>query len=351
MKITHVLWGLTTGGIETMVVNIINHQVEKHSVELILVNDYYDSSLVNQLSPECKLRYCHRSIGSRNPLPVAKLQWFILRFHPDIVHLHSKDLSKIILIPCLKVRTIHNTNNKCEEYPKMSQLFSISKAVQSFTRNQGFDSVVVENGIPTESFTLKTSYYKKGEILHIVQLGRLYTKQKGQHLLIQAVEKLVKNYGRNSIQVHFIGDGEDKSQLEDQIREKHLERYFVFEGIKTQEYLKQHLKDFDLLLQPSLFEGFGLTVAEALAAKLPVLVSDIEGPTEIIDHGKYGQTFQSNDIDSLCDSLLKILDYGFDLKMIEDAYQYVKDKYDVKYTAERYLQEYEKVIKSARHAG
>ena len=45
------------------------------------------------------------------------------------------------------------------------------------------------------------------------------------------------------------------------------------------------------------YEGFGLTVAEAMAANLPVLISDEGGSYEIIGKGKYGYAFKMEDMD------------------------------------------------------
>lgn len=346
MRIAHVLWGLTTGGIETMVIHIIEHQVRNHQVALFLVNDYYHESLLSQLSKQCKLIMCGRQVGSKNPLPILKLNYQLFHYHPDIVHLHSKGLSKIIFTPCLKVRTIHATFNSCDEYPKMSRLYSISKTVQDFTYNQGYESILVENGIPVKLFGQKNKQYQAGDVLRIVQLGRLHTQQKGQHLLIEAVEKLVHTYHHTSLRVHFIGDGEDRAMLEDMVMHKGLQDYFTFEGVKSQDYVCQHLKDYDLLVQPSLLEGFGLTVAEAMAAKVPVLVSDIEGPMEIIDHGKYGFSFHANDVDDLALSIKMMMDTGINGDKVEQGHTYVKQKYDVSLTAERYIYEYQQVLSS-----
>ena len=139
-------------------------------------------------------------------------------------------------------------------------------------------------------------------------------------------------------------DRDDEQMLRQLVKDKGLEEYIIFEGVKPQDYLKGHLKDFDLLVQPSLYEGFGLTVAEALAAKVPVLVSDIEGPMEIIEDGKYGMAFHCNDADDLASSIRHILLHGYPQSMVEEARDMVCEKYDIAHTAEKYLQAYQEIL-------
>ena len=60
-----------------------------------------------------------------------------------------------------------------------------------------------------------------------------------------------------------------------------------------------HLTDYDLFVQPSRWEGFGLTVAEAMAAGVPVLVSEGQGPAEVTQGSRYGWLFANGDADDL----------------------------------------------------
>ena len=89
MKITHILWGLTLGGIESMVVNIVNHQSINHKVELIVVNDYFHPSLKEQVSSRCRLIMYNRKVGSKNILPFLRMNLHLLRHRPDIIHKSS----------------------------------------------------------------------------------------------------------------------------------------------------------------------------------------------------------------------------------------------------------------------
>lgn len=350
MKICHILWSLTTGGIETMLINIINEQVKTDSVMLVVVNDLVDPALLQQISPDCRVVLLRRKAGSRNPLSILRLNALIARWRPDVIHHHSPRTSRLIFTRRPMVRTIHNTNLAADEYPRMDALYAISRSVQEFTAAQGFDSVVVMNGIPAAAIARKVNYDRADGLFHIVQVGRLLFSQKGQDLAVEAMDELVNRRGIKDIRLHFIGDGEDRDALEALIAQKGLGEYVIIEGLKSRDYLFGHLKDYDLFLQPSRFEGFGLTVAEACAAGLPVLISELEGPYEIIDGGRYGMTFRSCDISDMADQIEKICRDGYDDAMIDGAYRRVMEHYDVGATARAYLDEYRKLVNVGRNA-
>lgn len=343
MRVAHIVWSMTTGGIETMLVNIINEQVKTEEVELFIVNDMYYPPLVEKISPQCRIVRCGRRKGSRNPLPILKLNWCLWKYAPDVVHVHAAKLSDIIWDRRKMVRTIHSVHEACREYPRMKALFSISKTVWQITLEQGFESEVIENGIPVEKFRQKHKYPVK-EVFHFVQVGRLNSsKQKGQDILIAAVNELVNRRDVRNLQVHFVGEGETRTMLEAMVEDFHLEEYVRFEGLKTQDEIFEHLADYDCFVQPSRFEGFGLTVAEAMAARLPVLVSDIEGPLEVIDNGRLGMTFKCENVIDLADKMEAVLRGEYDYSCIEKAWQRVKEKYDISVTARKYVEEYRKI--------
>ena len=94
MKICHVLWGLTYGGIETMVINIANEQAALgHNVHLLVVNDRIENSLIDKIGKNVTLHKVGRKVGSKNPLPVVKLNFMIWRMAPDVVHFHEAGLN------------------------------------------------------------------------------------------------------------------------------------------------------------------------------------------------------------------------------------------------------------------
>lgn len=343
MKIAHITWSLSTGGIETMLANIINEQVKTEEVALFIINDEIEPTIINRISNKCKIYKIGRKPSSKSYWKIFVLNLKLKLFHPDIVHVHAKRVSKVIYFQKNIVRTLHGIYNKTDELPKMKALYAISDYVRDVFVKQGYNNVItVANGISCNDIVYDNHLTK--DFFDIVQVSRLYIKAKGQHLLLNALHSLVYDRNVTNFRMHFIGEGDSREYLEDLTKELSLEEFVVFEGFKSQDYLFSHLKDYDLFVQPSTNEGFGLTVAEAIAAKLPVLISDIEGPMEIIDKGKYGMYFKKGDIIDLADKLETILKGGYDYNMIEPAYEYVKTHYDVSITAKKYIEEYKKIL-------
>lgn len=209
MRIAHIHWSLGTGGIETMLPDIANEQAKNNEVALVIINDWVEPSILAKVNQEkVKVVLLNRHEGSKNPWPIIKLNLFLMKFRPDVIHTHAYREINLVVYPFGKrVRTIHNTYNVSDEYPKYDKLISISKAVYEFTQKQGFDSVVADNGIPVSRIAhTKVAPFADGK-LHFIQVSRLDLEQKGQDILLKALGILKNIYGINNFQMHFVGNG------------------------------------------------------------------------------------------------------------------------------------------------
>lgn len=347
MKIVHLIYSFTTGGTETMLVDIINSQVKKNSVHLIVVNDLYHDDLILTLSDNVKIHKIDRSVGSKNPFKFLYLNFLLIKFSPNVIHCHNHNGIGVIF-PVLRknvILTIHDTGVSSSYFSKYSKLISISESVKNdlFLRT-GFYSDTIYNGIPLNSISKKYNYLNpsKDSIFKIVIVSRLLHQKKGQDLAIKALESLISN-GNTNIRLDLIGDGVSESYLKELVIRCGLSSYVSFLGLKTRNYVYTHLKDYDLLLQPSRYEGFGLTVVEGIAAGIPVLVSDIEGPMEIIQNGKFGYFFKSDDLDDLIsklDYIISVHDSDLNSNLIFKALQHVKKNFNINITVNKYLDYY-----------
>lgn len=103
MKIVHVFWSLSFGGIETMLVNIANAQTKLGAdVNILIINEQYDDTLMNSLNPDVKVLCLHRKKHSKGFGFVLALNRVLNGLHPDVIHLHDPHLFGIIFNRSLK---------------------------------------------------------------------------------------------------------------------------------------------------------------------------------------------------------------------------------------------------------
>lgn len=344
MRIAHITWSMKTGGLETMLVDIVNEQVKICEVRVYVVNEYYDKVLLDNIDPQVKVVLCHRQPNSNNPMSLVKLNVSLLCYQPDIVHCHQSNMAKVLWFPFKKVLTLHNTHSISKYFGKYSRIFCISRAVRDYAASEGFpNGVVVYNGIHTEQIAVKDyTAITDTQIKRMVCVGRLHP-DKGQRLIIEAMNELVNKRHIVNITCDLIGDGDERSALEELIAKFKLIDYIHLLGKKTRSWVYPHLKDYDLYVLPSISEGFGLSLAEACVAKLPVLTCDLAGPMEVIDNGRLGAFFHTGEYMALANAVENILKGGIVLERIEEACTFVKINFDVAMTAQRYIVEYQKI--------
>lgn len=348
LRIVHMVYALLFGGVETMLVNIVNEQSKNNDVFLIIVNDLINETLLNQISANVKVVQIRRMPKSRNPFYVLKMNWEIVKIYPDIIHLHSSTIIKYIVPFIFKRRicvTHHDSkitldNKECLQ--RIGHIYAISPIVQSCIKeNVGKKSTVVLNGICFKNFKHRDK--KRGDdFFRIVQISRLNHMHKGQDILIQALAILNKSDEGGKIKVDFIGKGPSLEYLEKLSQDFDVMGQAFFVGAKTQEYIKENLCNYDLLVQPSRYEGFGLTVVEAMAANVPVLVSSGTGLCEIVEDGKYGAVFQNASAEDCAEKIKDIMGNAAVTKISLESYKHALSVYDVKNTAQKYLEEYKR---------
>lgn len=343
MKVCHLLWSFARGGTECMLVDIANEQVKDNEVCIVVVNDCIDLDLRQTLDARIQFVQVGRPCGSHNPWYILKMNWKIDRLHPDIVHVHMTGMRRYYKLRIPVVFTAHS-NMIGKDDCKYQKIFCISNIVQKTCIKLGAkNTCVVYNGIHSEK--ISSNDVVKRELhdpVRIVCVGRLHLV-KGQQILLEAFRILVNERGVSHIHLDLIGEGEMRRDLSQFIERENLSGIVSLLGSKPREFIYPRLKDYDLFIIPSINEGFGLTLAEACAAKISVISTDLEGPMEVIDFGKYGRDFKCGNPVSLADEIEDFIRKGVNVKQVEAAYQYIKANFDVKMTARRYVVEYGKI--------
>lgn len=330
-----------------MLVDIANAQKEAgHNVSVIVINEHIDREITGRIRDGIRVFEINRKRSGINPLPLLKLFMALnFRIKPDVIHAHDHTIGKLMKFISKRpvVLTIHGPGLETEPMNYFSKLYAISRSVKKDVESRStLNCEVLYNGIDSTAVQ-KRKISSPGRPLRVVMVKRLNHERKGQDLLIEAAKRIIHEKGRKQIRFDLIGDGESRSFLEDMISEFDLKDHVFLLGNMNRDEVYGRLSEYDLFVHPSRFEGFGLTVTEAMAAKLPVVASNIEGPAEILQNGRYGLMFEKDDVDGLVNQILKageMYTTGEMEEFVEKAYAHCIANFDIKITANKYSESY-----------
>jgi glycosyltransferase involved in cell wall biosynthesis len=137
------------------------------------------------------------------------------------------------------------------------------------------------NGVSSVAFDGFTARAQPKETYRILTAGRL-VRLKAFDLAIEAfktfLERAVSTGGSEGAEFTIVGDGPELPRLQGLVRSYGLQGRVRFESWKAQEELWATMRSCDVLLFPSLRDGGGLVVVEAMAAGKPVVCVDLGGP-------------------------------------------------------------------------
>lgn len=190
-------------------------------------------------------------------------------------------------------------------YPKAARVVSVSRGIdRCFTWLTESQRAVVHNPLAwvngdTKSLPLEMPVNNK----YVVAMGRL-THQKGFDLLLLAFSKLAKQYPDWVLLI--LGEGELKRALITQASELGLTGRVRFAGLVADPF--PVLRNSNLFVMASRYEGFPYVLLEAMASGLPVVYTDCpSGPSEIITHELNGILVPNGDVDALSKAMDRLM--------------------------------------------
>jgi len=209
---------------------------------------------------------------------------------------------------------IFNFANKAMAFFTDNKSIFISTAVKNDVVKNFYvnnSSTIIYNSLPEErvdsvagkSFLQQYSIHKHKFVL--VVPGVVHAASKGHFFFLEAFKLFLsrKSISPEDIKVIIAGDGPDFEKLKLLISKYELSDYFILNGFMQNKDLLSLFNVVDLVVVPSISEGFGNVVIEALRQQALILASNTGGIPEIIKDGKNGLLFRSNNIDSLVERL------------------------------------------------
>ncbi len=174
-------------------------------------------------------------------------------------------------------------------------------------------------------------------------VGRL-VQEKGVHILIDAIPKIVRSY--NDIKVVIVGKGNQFDYLKYRAQENGIDQKVYLTGYMCDDDLQKLYKCIDIAVFPSLYEPFGIVALEAMATNIPVVVTDIGGLNEIVEHGGNGMKAYAGNSNSLADCIIELL-YNPLLceRLKENARKKILERYNYDIIAKKTIEIYESIVK------
>ncbi|MFQ5977045.1 MAG: glycosyltransferase family 4 protein [Candidatus Heimdallarchaeota archaeon] len=163
---------------------------------------------------------------------------------------------------------------------------------------------VIPEVIPDERMYKVPKINSNSEEKRICFIGRL-SPEKNLSTLLIALKRLDRIYQVRPW-LDIVGDGPEQAKLM-KLKEKLALNRVIFHGFQSHSNLTQFLKRANALVLPSLSEGFGAVLVEAMSAGRPCIASDVGGIPSLISNGHDGILFPPGDSLRLTEALQKIL--------------------------------------------
>lgn len=331
-KILQLIGGGEIGGAEQHVLTLLKGFNPEH---FSLVSGCLIDGPFAQLTDELNiptLRFPMKHALDLSPLPhlireVRRRNISLIHTHGSRANLLGRLAGRWLKIPVLS--TIHSSLKQDYLSPKAALLaltldrmtlpltsgtITVSEALALEVADRGGENIrTIYNGIqplpqleePHAREDLRQSFRQKwgipSDALILGSIARLHPT-KGLHYLIEAAKLLQTHYPQ--IHLLIVGDGPLRSKLEAQLIDTGLS--YTLTGFLPKAY--QALPAMDLFVLPSVSEGMGLVLLEAMQANIPIVATQVGGIPEVIRDGKDGILVPPMNPEALTQAFLQVLE-------------------------------------------
>ena len=357
-KIIFIAEALWIGGIETALVNLLNRiDYDKYDVTCLVVRGSLE--MADRITPKCRLivadrektftfpksykysRLYHLTEESENPsrlhrammwaVPVIK--WLENRLyiryvrenlkneHFDTCVIYSDRTAEIAVRAVRADKYLmfyhHGAMRKAWHdeigYRKADKIIAVSNAVEQklrvFRPKYADKMTFIHNLTDIEGIRAKAEEpideVFQSDKFHIVSCGRV-AHEKGMDLAVEACAKLVA-MGHENVHWWIVGGGPAEGEVRAKISELHMENHVTMLGMRANPY--PYIKGADLYVQPSRFESYGLTIAEAMVLGKQIISTSTDGARELISDNQQA-ILCANNAHGLAESVIAFIKMG-----------------------------------------
>ena len=253
------------------------------------------------------------------PVAFARVKQWIAENNFDLLHLHEPAIPSVSLLACWAaegpmVGTFHVSAKKQKAsfaivpilepvIEKLSARIAVSEAArETLISHLETDAVVIPNGIYARKMAGKVRSDWSGQTLGF--MGRFNEPRKGLRVLIDALPIISRFLPDVKVLVAGPGDPEEfLAQIDPQLRNR-----IEFLGKLTESEKADFMSSVGAYVAPNTGgESFGIILAEALAGGAAVVAADIPAFAALLENGKYGKLFKSEDATDLAKVVIDLL--------------------------------------------
>ncbi len=262
----------------------------KGSTDLILVDSRSNSML---LAPLVFLRYFSKAtIG----MTVYHINYSLSRRH-GVVGIIEKYCEKLFI--------------RCASFIVTNSRSTLHGITQLAGRTEfGKVSIkIIPPGVNTEKVLAQglEDVEKRSSVLKLLYVGTCEDPRKGLDYLIRAVADL----SYPNFKLYLVGKYDRKSvyhrHLAQLVENYNLRHKIFFLGRVSDDELYQLYRKSDIFVFPSLWEGYGIVLAEAMAHGLPIVSTNVSAIPEIVSHGENGLLVAPGSVEALTEALAELV--------------------------------------------
>lgn len=317
----------TSGGTEQLILLIKGLKNKGHNISLICQPK---SEIINRLANTGIKIKTIKMRQDYDVLSAINLRKFLKDEKIELLHSHHSRAHAIGLLATLGLKNVKFVVTRQVVFNLRKNIFSqlkykserinkyiaISEAVKKKLLNYGIDNAKIEviyNSTDTIKFNPNVESNVRKELgipdnLFVCCLVSNYSYYKGHTFFLEAIPEITKNFP----EAKFLIAGVIINDLKDIARNLNIANNIFFLGFRRD--IPQILKASNLLVCPSIEEGLGVAIIEAMAMELPVVATNVGGISELVQNKLSGILIESKNAKALSDAIIYMIKNPEDAK-------------------------------------